>query len=105
RSAVVAPGADIDACHVALPEETRAPTVARASPERAHELLAEQAGNVSAAARAAGVPRSTFRAWLVRAQPDAQNCPKTATPPSAGVAQGTTATEGVVGEPWAASPV
>ena len=67
RSAIVAPGPDIDACHVVLPEDARnAPTAARSTPERAHELLAEHHGNVSAAARAAGVPRSTFRAWLAR---------------------------------------
>jgi transposase-like protein len=69
RSAVAAPGAEIDASHVALPEDARgqAPAMRRA-PERAEELLAEHRGNVSAAARAAGVPRSTFRAWLVRAK-------------------------------------
>ena len=67
RSAVAAPGSEIDASHIALPEnaESRAPATPRA-PERAEELLAEHHGNVSAAARAAGVPRSTFRAWLVR---------------------------------------
>lgn len=69
RSAVAAPGSEIDASHVELPENagSRAPAMPRA-PERAEELLAEHHGNVSAAARAAGVPRSTFRAWLVRAR-------------------------------------
>ncbi|HEX6766595.1 MAG TPA: sigma 54-interacting transcriptional regulator [Polyangiaceae bacterium] len=68
RSAIAAPGSEIDACHVALPEDARAlPAATRGSPERARELLDEHHGNVSAAARAAGVPRSTFRAWLARA--------------------------------------
>jgi DNA-binding NtrC family response regulator len=95
RSAVAAPGAEIDACHVALPEDPRVHAATRGSRERAHELLSEHAGNVSAAARAAGVPRSTFRAWLARpsAGGEPQNCPNTAMPPSFGVAQGTTATE------------
>jgi DNA-binding NtrC family response regulator len=35
-------------------------------PEQARAFLAEHGGNVSAAARAAGVPRTTFRAWLGR---------------------------------------
>jgi len=95
RSAVAAPSAEIDACHVALPEDTRVQTATRGSRESAHELLSEHAGNVSAAARAAGVPRSTFRAWLARASAGAepQNRPNMAMPPSFGVAQGTTATE------------
>jgi DNA-binding NtrC family response regulator len=102
RSAVTAPGHEIDACHVALPEDARgAPTATRAIPERARALLDEHRGNVSAAARAAGVPRSTFRAWIVRAQ----NCPKTATPPEPGAAQGTTATDAAAGVPRAAAPV
>jgi transcriptional regulator of acetoin/glycerol metabolism len=69
RSAVVAPGCEIDACHVAIPETAgaQAPATER-TPERATELLEAHRGNVSAAARAAGVPRSTFRAWLVRAR-------------------------------------
>jgi len=101
RSAVTAPGPEIDASHVDLPEDARgAATATRAVPERARELLDEHCGNVSAAARAAGVPRSTFRAWIARAQ----NCPNTATPPEAGVAQGTTATDGAAGLPRAALP-
>jgi DNA-binding NtrC family response regulator len=69
RSAVAAPGSEIEACHVAIPEAAGAhvPTTERA-PERAAEILEAHRGNVSAAARAAGVPRSTFRAWLVRAR-------------------------------------
>ena len=105
RSAVAAPGIDIEACHVALPEDVRPPgSTVRASPERARELLDEHRGNVSAASRAAGVPRSTFRAWLVRAE-FAQNWPKTARPPESGEAQGTTATEGPDAASRADSPV
>ena len=37
------------------------------APEQAHQLLAKHGGNVSAAARAAGVARTTFRGWLGRA--------------------------------------
>ena len=95
RSAVAAPGAEIDACHVALPDDARVPVATRGSRESAHELLSVHAGNVSRAARAAGVPRSTFRAWLARGTPPAepQKRPNIATPPSFGVAQGTTVTD------------
>ena len=111
RSAVQAPGADIDACHVALPADARgAVPTSRAAPERAGELLAAHGGNVSAAARAAGVPRSTFRAWLLRRgageteQP--QNLPNTVSPPSPlGVTQGVAATSGVLSEPFAEASV
>ena len=95
RSAVAAPGAEIDSCHVGLPEDGRlGAQKPRAAPERASELLGEHCGNVSAASRAAGVPRSTFRAWLARCEKDAQNRPNTANPPESGVAQGSTATSG-----------
>ena len=43
------------------------PRLARIGPEDARRLLDEHRSNVSAAARAAGVPRSTFRSWLSRA--------------------------------------
>jgi transcriptional regulator with GAF, ATPase, and Fis domain len=106
RSAVTAPDIDIDAHHVVLPEDPRALTAkARAAPERALELLRAYGGNVSAASRAAGVPRSTFRAWLARCEKDAQNRPNTASPPDAGVAHGTTATSGTAEAPLAVSPV
>jgi transcriptional regulator of acetoin/glycerol metabolism len=65
-------------------------TVKRAAPlgaEQAHVLLREHHGNISAAARAAGVPRSTFRSWLVRSEVSEvskdgglQNSPTTDTP-------------------------
>jgi DNA-binding NtrC family response regulator len=67
RAAVRAPGKEIDASHVegALDRPTRSRTRALSQPEAA--LLLRQAGSVSAAARAAGVPRSTFRSWLSKA--------------------------------------
>jgi len=46
----------------------QAPHARRAAPD-AHALLEQCAGNVSKAARAAGVPRSTFRAWLTKTRP------------------------------------
>lgn len=56
-------------------------------PEQACLLLREHGGNVSAAARAAGVARSTFRSWLLRGDaaqstPECgvQNAPTTETP-------------------------
>jgi DNA-binding NtrC family response regulator len=42
---------------------------ARRPAQDAHALLDHCSGNVSKAARAAGVPRSTFRAWLSRSTP------------------------------------
>jgi DNA-binding NtrC family response regulator len=92
RAAMTAPGIEISASHLTLPEaEPDAPVPPRAGPERAEQLLEEHRGNVSGAAKAAGVPRSTFRSWLGRARL-AQNRPLTATPPLPGESQGTTAT-------------
>jgi DNA-binding NtrC family response regulator len=106
RSAVTAPGVEIDASHVALPEECRAALArTRPAPERARELLDVHGGNVSAASRAAGVPRSTFRAWLARCEKDAQKRPNTASPPEAVVAHGSTATSGDEEASLAAAPV
>lgn len=67
RAAARAPGPEIDAVYVSIP----APRV-KAGPAKAYavrkedavELLQRHNGNVSAAARAARVPRTTFRAWL-----------------------------------------
>jgi DNA-binding NtrC family response regulator len=67
RAAVAAPGQLIDAAHVQLGRAERQ-AAPRPSPEQAKKLLREHRGNVSAAARAAGVARSTFRAWLERAE-------------------------------------
>jgi DNA-binding NtrC family response regulator len=56
---------EIAARHV--DEASRASPFARRPSEDAHALLSLSDGNVSRAARAAGVPRSTFRAWLAKA--------------------------------------
>jgi DNA-binding NtrC family response regulator len=66
RAAASATDAEIDASHVQIG------SLKTASPIKAYELrkqdaasvLARYQGNISAAARASGVPRSTFRAWL-----------------------------------------
>jgi DNA-binding NtrC family response regulator len=92
RAAMAAPGPEILGCHIALPEppsERAAPE--RSSPARAEALLAEHGGNVSAAAKAAGVPRSTFRSWLTRTRVGAQNRPEMLSPPLPGETHGTTA--------------
>jgi transcriptional regulator of acetoin/glycerol metabolism len=92
RAAVAAPDRDILACHVSLPEPpAERARLERAPPSRAEALLAEHGGNVSAAAKAAGVPRSTFRSWLGRARGAVQNRPDTLSPPLPGETQGTTA--------------
>jgi transcriptional regulator of acetoin/glycerol metabolism len=82
RAAMAAPGAEILACHLVLPEpETKAAAAVRASADRAEALLAEHGGNVSRAAKAAGVPRSTFRSWLGRSRALDQKRPATVSPP------------------------
>jgi transcriptional regulator with PAS, ATPase and Fis domain len=97
RAATTAPRADILAEHVALPEPERDHArVARAGAADAERLLAEHAGNVSRAAKAAGVPRSTFRSWLGRARVADQKRPATLTPPPCEPNQGNTATPGLV---------
>ncbi len=69
RAAVAAEGETIGADHVelALPAAAlgRGPAL---SPAHAAELLQQFRGNTSAAARAARVPRSTFRSWLDKAR-------------------------------------
>jgi DNA-binding NtrC family response regulator len=93
RAAMRSPGIDIQEQHVELPEVLASTAnAAREAPERAFEILEAQAGNVSAAARAAGVPRSTFRSWLARPLAKAQNRPNTLTPPSEPLNQGSTVT-------------
>jgi transcriptional regulator of acetoin/glycerol metabolism len=97
RAAMAAPGVDILAAHVALPEpETDEPRVARGTAGDAEALLAEHAGNVSRAAKAAGVPRSTFRSWLGRARVADQKLPATFSPPLCEPNQGSTAMPGLV---------
>lgn len=88
RAAAAAPGVEIDVRHVtlalALPTRKK-PRALEA--EEAQALLNEHGGNVSASARAAGVPRSTFRSWLERTD---QKRPATPTPFIAGPSSGTT---------------
>jgi len=69
RAAVASDAEAIDAVHIELPK----PGVARARAEPSAPvdplaLLEKHGGNVSSAARAARVPRSTFRSWLERAR-------------------------------------
>lgn len=93
RAAMSAPAEDILADHLELADTPRGKLVrARAKPEDVLELL-ERHGNVSAAARAACVPRSTFRAWLSRAR---QNLPTIVSVPDPGANVGTTRSEGGV---------
>jgi transcriptional regulator with PAS, ATPase and Fis domain len=92
RAAMAAPDREILACHVTLPEPPPDRAAAeRSPPDHAEALLAEHAGNVSAAAKAAGVPRSTFRSWLGRARVLGQNRPEMFTPPLPDPIHGTTA--------------
>jgi DNA-binding NtrC family response regulator len=65
RAAVLSTGSVIDAGHVQLPARKARPEAL--SPEDALELLRRHRGVTSAAARSAGVPRSTFRSWLGKA--------------------------------------
>jgi len=66
RAADASPaGARIDVEDVDRAMRRDAPTLARCVPrERARELFRESAGNLSAAARAAGMPRTSFRKLL-----------------------------------------
>jgi len=59
---------EIAARHVDEASRQAAPN-ARRPAQDAHALLEHCSGNVSKAARAAGVPRSTFRAWLAKTRP------------------------------------
>jgi DNA-binding NtrC family response regulator len=69
RAAALATGSEILAQHLSLRATEVGPR--RAVPRSgfdAQALLVAHAGNVSAAARAAGVPRTTFRALLLRSE-------------------------------------
>lgn len=69
--AAMSAGAEVEirAEHISMGGGPIAPQRALAlGPDDARALLEEHAGNVSSAARAAGVPRSTFRSWLARPQ-------------------------------------
>jgi transcriptional regulator of acetoin/glycerol metabolism len=59
---------EIAARHVDEASRQSAPH-ARRPAQDAHALLEQCAGNISRAARVAGVPRSTFRAWLAKTRP------------------------------------
>jgi DNA-binding NtrC family response regulator len=59
---------EIAARHIDEASRQAAPH-ARRPAQDAHALLEQCSGNVSRAARAAGVPRSTFRAWLAKTRP------------------------------------
>ena len=68
RASVTASCPEIDARQIEAAIPRLGPHKAFAlSSSQARALLDENGGNVSAAARAAGVPRSTFRTWLARA--------------------------------------
>lgn len=95
RAAMLASGPEIQACHVELPAPCSEPAAPpRSGADSAHDLLSVHGGNVSRAARAAGVPRSTFRSWLGRSpRARAQNRPDSVSPPSPGATQGTSAND------------
>ncbi len=58
---------DASAVRRAIRRSALGASAANTTPEKARDLLAEHAGNVSAAARAARVPRTTFRKLLAKA--------------------------------------
>lgn len=62
--AAAAAGEAIDAAHISAAFTPPRKRPRPLSAEQAEAVLSEHRGNVSAAARAAGVPRSTFRSWL-----------------------------------------
>jgi DNA-binding NtrC family response regulator len=66
RAAMASPTTEIQAEHVLLGSTKPMPRLSTLGPSDARSLLQEHHGNVSAAARAAGVARSTFRSWLSR---------------------------------------
>jgi DNA-binding NtrC family response regulator len=78
RAAALASGTEILAQHLALSVRTPGPRRARQRLQDlarfdAKALLALHSGNVSAAARAAHMPRTTFRALLLRSELDAKH--------------------------------
>ena len=66
RAAMASQSEEIRAEDLVLSTGPLLPRLARIGPHDARRLLDEHRSNVSAAARAAGVPRSTFRSWLAR---------------------------------------
>lgn len=98
RACIFAEGTHVEAHHI----ELAMPRVAKVRPPSlsasdAQKILEQFNGNVSAAARAARVPRSTFRSWLdktkfgVQEISDGQNAPDSANPLNVGDTTGTTA--------------
>jgi DNA-binding NtrC family response regulator len=72
RAAALASGSEILAQHLALSEREVGPRRVRDSASfDAKALLQSHAGNVSAAARAAHMPRTTFRALLIKSELEA----------------------------------
>jgi DNA-binding NtrC family response regulator len=70
RAAVASDGPVIEAEHVDPPRvESRRVRASALSPRDALSLLERNRGNVAVSARCAGVPRSTFRAWIAKAKP------------------------------------
>jgi DNA-binding NtrC family response regulator len=75
RAAMASPDPLVRAEHVKVGSKNV--ELVRALPlgaEHAHRLLSEHSGNVSAAARSAGVPRSTFRSWLSKSPAALRKC-------------------------------
>jgi two-component system response regulator PilR (NtrC family) len=68
RAAMASTGDNISSEDLSLASAGVQPRLARIGPGDARRLLDEHRKNVSAAARAAGVPRSTFRSWLQRSE-------------------------------------
>jgi DNA-binding NtrC family response regulator len=66
RASMLSPTNEIAPQHIQIGRAKTLPRVAVLGPHDAQALLDEHRGNVSRAARAAGVPRSTFRSWLAR---------------------------------------
>jgi DNA-binding NtrC family response regulator len=71
RAAALASGAEILAQHLALSAREVGPRRARPGGFDAKALLDSHAGNVSAAARAAHMPRTTFRSLLLKGELEA----------------------------------
>lgn len=70
RAAVASERPVIEAEHVDPPRaEGRRTRPSALSPRDALSLLERNRGNVAVSARSAGVPRSTFRAWIAKAKP------------------------------------
>jgi DNA-binding NtrC family response regulator len=69
RAAAASEGAAIAPHHVCVSRlSAKGSPVRTLKPSETLSLLDAHAGNITAAARMAGVPRSTFRAWLSRAR-------------------------------------